>query len=330
VNRDECRADGDVETGIDPKRSSCLGSSDVSVTRLGLGTGPASRGLTPTEAADRLAATVRHALARGISYVDTAPAYYEGASEEVLGRVAREARDDRLVVSTKVGRLIRPTHGDVVFDFSRDGVLRSVDDSLRRTGLARLDVLMIHDPDDHMDQAVSEAYPVLAQLKQEGTIGAVGAGMTSAAPLARLVRETDLDCVLLAGRYTLLDQSALDELFPLCEQRTVSVIVGGVFNGGVLAGTSPDRFNYGPADPEVLARTHMLSSLCAEYSVPLKAVALQFPFSHPTVVSVLSGTVAEQRLTENLDLLGVEIPPELWKRIRESGCVDDRAPLPES
>jgi D-threo-aldose 1-dehydrogenase len=325
---------------VDPTSLAELGSSGITVTRLGLGTGPATRGLT-REDAGRFADTVRHASSLGIRYVDTAPAYHLGASEEALGEVARES-GDALVISTKVGRLVRPgveptgtqtrdpSSDDLVFDFSRDGIVRSVEESLERLGLERVDVLMIHDPDDHMDQAIAEAYPALRELKDQGHAGAIGAGMTAAPPLARFVRETELDCLLLAGRYTLLEQSALDELLPLCVERNVSVILGGVFNGGLLAGSSTDLFNYARADESVLAAARELSELCDDYGVPLKAAAIQFPFAHPAIASVLSGTVAKEHLDENAELMRVEIPAELWERMRATGHIRAEAPLPAS
>jgi D-threo-aldose 1-dehydrogenase len=310
---------------IDPTARTALGRSGVSVSRLGLGTGPATRGLSQ-EQAGRFETTIRRALDLGLRYVDTAPAYHLGASEIALGRVARDAD---LVISTKVGRLVRPgaSADGWVFDFSRDGVRASVEESLERLGLSRVDVLMIHDPDDHMDQAIDEAYPALRQMKDEGLVGAIGAGMVSAPPLARLVRETELDCVLLAGRYTLLDQSAVDDLLPLCVERDVSVILGGVFNGGLLAGTSTDQFNYGPADPAVRAAAAELAAICARHGVPLKAAAIQFPFAHPAVACVLSGTIADRHLAENAELLEVEIPAAVWEEIRAAGRVRTDAPL---
>ena len=308
---------------VDPTALAPLGRSGVSVSRLGLGTGPATRGLT-SEQAGRFKASIRRALDLGLSYVDTAPAYHVGASEVALGEVAREAD---FVISTKVGRLVDASSDSVWFDFSGDGIRRSVEESLERLGLSRVDVLMIHDPDDHMDTAIGEAYPALRQMKDEGLVGAIGAGMVSAPPLARFVRETELDCLLLAGRYTLLEQSALEELLPLCVERDVSVILGGVFNGGLLAGTFTDLFNYAPADEATLAAAADLAAICERHGVPLKAAAIQFPFAHPAIACVLSGTVEERHLQQNAEYLEIEIPPALWADIREAGHVRNDAPL---
>jgi D-threo-aldose 1-dehydrogenase len=323
---------------VDPTELAPLGRTDVGVSRLGLGTGPATRGLSE-EQAGAFADTVRSALGLGLGYVDTAPAYHLGASEIALGAVAR---DEDVVISTKVGRLVRPgtepeshqardpSSDSLIFDFSRDGIRRSVEESLRRLGLERVDILMIHDPDLHIDQAIAEAYPALRELKDEGIVRAIGAGMVSAPPLARFVRETDLDCLLLAGRYTLLDQSALDELLPLCVERDVSVILGGVFNGGLLAGSFTDLFNYAPAEAAVLAAARDLAAICERHAVPLKAAAIQFPFAHPAIACVLSGTIAARHLEENAELLRTEIPPALWADIRAAGHVRDEAPLVSS
>ena len=319
---------------VDPAALARLGDSSVSVSRLGLGTGPATRGLT-AEQAGRFKASIRSALDLGLSYVDTAPAYHLGASEVALGEIAREAE---IVISTKVGRLVRTdaepephqsrdaSSDSLLFDFSGDGIRRSVEESLERLGLPRVDILMIHDPDDHMDQAIEEAYPALRQMKDEGLVGAIGAGMVSAPPLARFVRETELDCLLLAGRYTLLDQSALDELLPLCVERDVSVILGGVFNGGVLAGSFTELFNYAPADEATLAAAADLAAICERHEVPLKAAAIQFPFAHPAIACVLSGTVEQRHLRENAEFLEIDIPAALWADIRAAGHVRADAP----
>jgi len=216
-----------------------------------------------------------------------------------------------------------------VFDYSRDGVLRSVDASLTRLGLDRVGVLLIHDPDDHWDQAAGEAYPTLHDLRDQGVTAAIGAGMNQSGMLARFVRETDLDCVLLAGRYTLLDQSGLTDLLPLCEQRGVAVIAGGVFNSGILA--NPDQgatFDYAPAPPEMLERARRLAAVCARHEVPLRAAALRFPLAHPAVATVLTGARTADELRENAALLDVPIPPALWEELRTAGLLPLAVPVP--
>jgi D-threo-aldose 1-dehydrogenase len=229
------------------------------------------------------------------------------------------------VLSTKVGRVLVPdagappghfAHGTgyrQVFDFSADGVRRSLDESLDRLGVDRVDVVYLHDPDDHADQALREAYPVLHDLRSQGVIGAVGVGMNQTAVPARFVRETDLDVVLLAGRYTLLDRSGETELLPLCLDRGVAVVVGGVYNSGVLADPTPGaHFDYEPAPPAVLATARRLRDVAAAHGVPLKAAAVQFPFRHPAVSCVLTGARSVAELDENVAMFDHPVPEQTW------------------
>jgi D-threo-aldose 1-dehydrogenase len=204
-----------------------------------------------------------------------------------------------------------------VRDYSRDGVLRSLDDSLARSGLDRFDLVFIHDPDDHWEQAAGEAYPALAELRDQGVVGAIGAGMYQAEMLTRFVRESDLDAVLVAGRYTLLDRSAARELLPECERRGVAVIAGGVFNSGVLAGGT--TYDYDTAPPGVLRRARELDRLCASYGVPLPAAALRFPRRHPAVTTVLIGARSAAEIQEDLRLAAMALPEELWKELDHAG-----------
>ena len=237
----------------------------VVTSGLGLGAAPLG-GLYDAVDDDVATATVRAAIDGGITLFDTAPLYGHGLSERRLGAALRLLDGAHAVISTKVGRLLRPGADPhtvfrgvpplrPIFDFSRAGVLRSLDESLDRLGRDRVDIVYVHDPDDFGDQAVTEALPALIDLREQGVIGAVGAGMNQSEMLARFVRESDLDCVLLAGRYTLLDQSGLDELLPLCADRGVSVVAAGVFNSGVLADPSPGaRYDYALAPEELLNR----------------------------------------------------------------------------
>jgi aryl-alcohol dehydrogenase-like predicted oxidoreductase len=227
------------------------------------------------------------------------------------------------VLSTKVGRLLvagepsplfrgaPPTAA--VFDFSAEGVRRSLTESLERLGLDRVDLALIHDPDDHLEQALAEAYPALAALRAEGVVRRIGVGMNQWQALARFVRETEVDCVLVAGRYTLLDRSAGDELLPLCATRGCTVFAAGVFNSGLLAGGT--TFDYAPASNELVARARELAATCARWGVPLKAAALQFPLRHPAVESVLVGCRTAAEVDEDLALLRVPIPAALWDEL---------------
>ncbi|MEV4457864.1 aldo/keto reductase [Microbispora sp. NPDC049633] len=302
----------------------------VSLGRYGLGTAPLGGLFAPVsehQAEQALAA----AWEAGIRYFDTAPHYGTGLAEERLGRFLRglpEQAAAEAVVSTKIGRVLVPGQGEEdgfpgrtqyvrVRDYSRDGVLRSLDDSLSRTGLDRFDLVFIHDPDDHWEQAAGEAYPALAELRDQGVIGAIGAGMNQAEMLTRFVRETDLDAVLVAGRYTLLDRSAAGELLPECERRGVAVVAAGVFNSGILAGGA--TYDYDAAPPAVLQRARELERICASYGVPLPAAALLFPHRHPAVTTVLFGARSAEEVREDLDLAATPVPGELWEELDHAG-----------
>lgn len=308
-----------------------LGGSGVAVSRIGFGTG-AIAGLFAPVPADVAAATLRTAWDAGIRYFDTAPHYGPGHAEERLGafltglgpELGREA-----VVSTKVGRLLVPGRsapGTDAFhngaeltrrwDYSHEGVYQSLSDSLERSGLDRFDIVLIHDPDDHWTEAVDQAYPALARLRDEGAIRAIGVGMNQAEMLARFVTETDLDCVMVAGRYTLLDRRAADELLPLCRRRDVAVLVAGVLNSGVLAGPNPDsHFDYAPAPEPVLAQARRMAERCAAYDVPLTAAALQFPLRNADVTGIVLGARSPAEVTADLAMAEMEIPAGLWEEL---------------
>jgi D-threo-aldose 1-dehydrogenase len=282
--------------------------------------------VSDTEAARTLAA----AWAAGIRAFDTAPHYGAGLSERRIGEFLAGRRRDEFIVCTKVGRLLVPARGDVdasegfygtppltrVRDYSRDGVLRSLEGSLLRLGLDRVDIALVHDPDEAMGPALDQAYPALAELRAQGVITAVGAGMNSAAPLAWLVERCDLDCVLVAGRYTLLDDSAASHLFPLCLRRGVAVLAGGVFNSGILADTADGaRYDYAPAPRAVLARARRLRDACARYGVPLAAAALQFTLRHPAVTAAVVGARTPEEIRDDVSHLSQTIPEALWAEL---------------
>jgi D-threo-aldose 1-dehydrogenase len=317
-----------------------VGTRRLALPPLGLGTS-AIAGLYQALCDDDAVATVARALELGVRYFDSAPLYGHGLAESRLGRGLLGADRDSVAVSTKVGRLLRDVpatgqsdfHGtppvNPVFDFSADGVRRSVEESLERLGLDRVDMLFVHDPDDHYEAAIAGAIPALVALRDQGVVRAIGAGMNQAPMLARFVRETDIDCCLLAGRYTLLDQSGLGELLPLCAERGVAVIAGGVFNSGLLADVRPGaRFDYRPADEQHVARARALERVCDRHGVPLKAAALQFPLHHPAIRSVVVGARTGAEIAENVALLGREIPPELWRDLRDEQLLPEDAPLP--
>ncbi|MEX2393169.1 MAG: aldo/keto reductase [Actinomycetota bacterium] len=297
---------------------------------LGLGTAPLG-GLFSPVSDEQAHATLEAAWELGIRVFDTAPLYGLGAAEERLGRFLRTKPRDGFVLSTKVGRLIRPASDasahDVsawvdntdrvpVFDFAYDGVMRSFDESLARLGLDRVDILFIHDPDEHFDEAMRGAYPALERSRSEGVVKEIGVGMNQVEMLSRFAREGDFDRFLVAGRYTLLEQPALDELLPLCVEKGIRVTAGGVFNSGLLADPRPGiTYNYEAAAPELIERARVLSTICERHGTSLKAAALQFPLLHEAVDTVLTGVRTPEEIAENVRLASEEIPSELWREL---------------
>ncbi|MEU7579946.1 aldo/keto reductase [Streptomyces sp. NPDC041068] len=216
-----------------------------------------------------------------------------------------------------------------VWDFSRDGILRSVEDSLTRLGTDRIDVLYLHDAEERFEAALRDGYPALAELRAQGVVGAVGAGMYHPGKLTRLVRETDADVVMLSGRYTLLDHSALDELLPACAERGVSILAASVFNSGLLATDRPApgaRFDYAPAAPELLKRAHQIADVCEAHGVTVPQAAMAFPLLHPVVAGIVVGMRTTEEVRRNLDAFDVRIPAQLWSDLREEDLLDERAP----
>lgn len=311
----------------------------VEVSRLSLGCAPVANLYTAVDPSTA-AATIHAALAAGITYFDTAPHYGAGLSESRTGAALQSVPRDSFVLSTKVGRLLEPADAGSpmfpgepamrrVFDFSGDGVKRSLEASLERLGLDRVDIVYVHDPDDHLDQAIDEAFAALRAWRDEGVVSAIGAGMNYAAPLARIVREADVDCVLLAGQYTLLDQSGLVELLPLCADRNVRVVAAAVFNSGVLADPSDDAtFFYSPAPPEIVERARRMQAVCARHGVTLPAAAMQFPLGHDAVESVLVGMRAPHEVAANTAAFAAPVPADLWDELRAEGLLPDGVPTP--
>jgi aryl-alcohol dehydrogenase-like predicted oxidoreductase len=313
-----------------------IGETGVTLTRLGLGCAPLG-GLYEAVSDEQARATVDGAWELGVRYFDTAPLYGSGLSEERVGAALQARARDELKLSTKVGRLLEaggpadPMFDEAaaaapVFDFSYDGALRSLEASLERLGLDRVDIALIHDPDDHYEEAVAGAYAALARLRDEGVVRAIGVGMNQVGLLVRFARETDVDCFLVAGRYTLLDGAALPELLPLCLERGIAVIAGGVFNSGILAGGN--HFDYRPAAPELGARVRRLAETCARWGVPLPAAALQFPLGHPSVACVVVGCRSPAEISDDVRLFELDLPAGLWDELRADGLLPDDAPVP--
>ena len=304
-----------------------LGGSPVFVTELSFG-GAAIGNLFSSVDDVTARAAVDAAWDGGIRTFDTAPHYGLGLSERRLGDALRHRPRHEYVICTKVGRLLAPAEAPYqrdpggfavpathtrVLDFTGDGVRRSLTASLDRLGLEKVDIALIHDPDDHGEQALREAYPALEQLRSQGCVRAIGVGMNQAEMLTRFVTDTDIDLVLIAGRYTLLDQSAADTLLPAALDRGVSVIAGGVFNSGVLAAPRAGAtYEYQAAPDALLARARALEAVCAQFGVPLRAAAARFPLRHPAVASVLIGARSAQEISDAIRLRELEIPEELW------------------
>jgi D-threo-aldose 1-dehydrogenase len=327
----------------------------LSFTPLGLGTAPLGNLYAPVANADA-DAVLETAWAAGIRHFDTAPLYGLGLAETRLNRFLRDKPRDAYTLSTKVGRLLQrvppaamgiPTHyfatpsRKVVFNYGYDGVMRSIEHSLERLGVDRLDIVYAHDlgADTHGSRAASDeriaefmghnfggGYRALDRLRSEGVIGAIGAGCNEWEACATLIGLGDFDVFLLAGRYTLLEQSALASFLPLCVERGIGVVVGGAYNSGLLAGGT--TYNYLPAPSDVVARVARLKSACEAKGVSLAAAALQFPLAHPAVVSVVAGAVYAREVAANAANLDAAIAPKVWERLKAEGLLDAMAPIP--
>ncbi len=326
-----------------PQRRLSNGSPALSELSLGC----AQLGNLYREVSDAEAkATVDAAWDLGIRYFDTAPHYGLGLSERRLGAALAPRPRDAYVLSSKVGRLLEPvrvvagldeegyavpaTHRRV-WDFSRDGIRRSLTESLERLGLDRVDIVYLHDPDKHWADVLDTGYPALAELRAEGVVRAVGAGMNQAAMLADLVRETDVDLVMLAGRYTLLEQDSLDDLLPVCEERHVGVVAAGVFNSGLLSRPYPRenaKYNYEDAPADILERARAIAGVCARNGTTLPAAAVAFPLAHPTVVSVCVGARSAEQIETSAALYREPIPADLWSELKADGLLREDAPVP--
>lgn len=320
-----------------------LGRSGVEVSELSFGAAGIGN-LYATVGAEQAADAVAAAWQRGVRYFDTAPHYGLGLSERRLGAVLRERPRAQYTISTKVGRRLEPSDGtgdDLangfavpathrrVWDFSEDGVRRTLEASLERLGLDRVDVVYLHDPDEHAEEAFRTGYPALEKLRSEGVVGAIGAGMNQAEMLTRFVRDTDVDVVLCAGRYTLLDQRALTELLPAAQERGTSVVIGGAFNSGLLADPKPGAtYNYATASPELLHRALRLKSVAHRHGTTLRAAALAFCAAHPAVASVLVGARSAHEVVDCAHQFAAPVPAAFWQELRDTGALPPEAPVP--
>lgn len=325
-----------------------LGRTPLTVTALGFGAtaiGGMYTGVSDADATEAVAA----AWENGIRFYDAAPQYGRGNGEVRLGRGLAPFPREQYVLSSKVGRLLRadaPPNPDdfdptgtpydadapnvaTVYDYSRDGVLASIEETLTRLGTDHLDLVHVHDPDDYIEEALTTAFPTLIELRDQKVISAVGAGMNQTQALEIFARETDPDVFLLAGRYTLLEQHALDSFLPLCVEKGIAVIAGGVFNSGLLANPNPGtHYNYDPAPGQVIERARSLAEVCQRHGIPLKAAALQLPTAHPVIAATLTGARSRAEVEENVALFDLPIPDALWDELRSEGLLAHDAPTP--
>src|SRR6202045_3741033 len=324
-----------------------LGRTSLEVTVLGLGCATMGGHRIPVTR-EEAEAIVRAAWAGGVRYVDTAPYYGLGQAERCVGDGLRAMPRDEWVLSTKVGRLLRPQVKepageapqppmpfDAVFDYSYDAIMRSFEDSLQRLGLARVDILYVpdigakqHGAEAHPEimRAFREGYRALEELRRSGFVRAVGIGVNEQEVLLEALEWGAWDAFLLAGRYTLLEQAPLDDLLPQCLARGTSIVVGGPLNSGILAGR--DTWNYRTAPPDVIARVDAIRAVCDSHGVPLPAAALQFPLAHPAGAAIIPGPRSAAEFETNVGLLGLNIPAALWADLRDKKLLHPEAPTP--
>jgi len=338
----------------DPAATIAIGRGGLAVSRLGVGTLPFGEPVDGEGDAPALGA-VRASRSAGLRYFDTAPFYGRGLAEHRLGQALRAVGRDAVVVSTKVGRLLRPRHHaslapiahggarpfEIEYDYTREGTLRSIEDSLQRLDTDRVDIALIHDVNRKWQgerlearyrEAMAGAFRALADLRAAGVIRAIGVGVNDWEILMRFAADGDFDCFMLAGRYTLLDHSALERFLPDCQRRGIAVLLAAPFNSGILAtGATPGAtFFYVEADPEIVERTRRLEAVCARHRVALAAAALQFPLAHPAIASVVTGMRHAADVDANVEHCRRPIAPDFWRELKAAGLIAAEAPTPDT
>lgn len=329
-----------------------FGRTDIEVTAFSFGAAPIGNIFKPIDEATS-DAMIQSAWNNGIRYYDTAPMYGHGLSELRCGHSLRWKDRDDFVLSSKVGRLLKPKRrqdidftpwcnaaaNEMIFDYSYDGIMRAFEDSLQRLALERIDICFIHDidvftrGDDQADvfaEAMDGAWRALSRLRDEGVVTAIGVGVNEWEVCHAALQQRDFDCFLLAGRYTLLEQDALTEFLPLCEERNAAVVIGGGFNSGILAtGAVPGaKYNYAPAPPEIMDRVRKIEVICQDHGVPLAAAALQFVVAHPAIPSFIAGTRTVAQLEQNLAWFSHPIPSDFWSELKAAGLIRQDASVP--
>jgi D-threo-aldose 1-dehydrogenase len=330
-----------------------FGRTPLMVTDMGFGAAPIGNFLRPISE-EVSGAMVQHAWDAGMRYFDTAPLYGHGLSELRLGQNLRWKTRDEFVFSSKVGRLLTPAPRASIdftpwvdaapftfrFDYSYDGAMRSLEDSLQRMAIERIDIAFIHDCDVfthgvpqqkiYFKQAMEGAYKALLKMREQGVVKAIGFGVNEWQVCHEALKQGDFDGFLLAGRYTLLEQDSLDEFLPLCEKRNAAVVIGGGLNSGILAtGAIPGaKYNYSPAPAHIMEKVKKIEAVCAEHNVPLPAAALQFLLAHPAIVSHVPGTRTVQQMEQNIAWISHPIPNELWQELKRTQLLRGDAPVP--
>ena len=331
-----------------------LGKSGLEVPVIGFGGAPLGN-LYQEFSDEQARATVSAAYDAGMRLFDTAPFYGFGLSEHRIGEALRWLPRDSYALSTKVGRLLRPKPVEQldgglfkkilpfegVYDYSYDGVLRSVEDSLQRLGMDRIDILLIHDVDvwthgseaarlQRFGEVMGGGYRAMLRLREERVVRAIGAGINEIQACEEFARAGDFDCFLLAGRYTLLEQAALDTLLPYCAEQNISLLIGGPYNTGILATGAVEGayYNYAPAPAEIMERVRRIEAVCSRHGVRLASAALQFPLGHPNVATLIPGARSPDEIEQNRAIFEVDIPAALWAELKAEGLLRADAPTP--
>ena len=337
---------------MQPKQKMKFGRTDLEVTGFGFGTAPVGNIFHEIDDATS-DAMFQRAWDAGVRYFDTAPMYGHGLSELRTGHSLRWKNRDDYVLSSKVGRVLSPAPAAeidyapwvnagrfrITFDYSYDGTMRSIEDSLQRMGLERMDICFIHDIDrfthgdaqpDVFKDAMDGCWRALSGLRDQGVLKAIGVGVNEWEVCQAALEQRDFDCFLLAGRYTLLEQEALDTFLPMCEARGAAVVVGGGFNSGILATGAVEgaKYNYAPAPPDIKDKVARIEAVCAAHDVPLPAAALQFVVAHPAIPSFIAGTRTVEQLDRNLAWFSHPIPADFWAELKAEGLLVERAPVP--
>ncbi len=338
---------------MDPATKNKLGRVDLDVTAFSFGTAPIGNIFREIDEGTSNA-MIETAWDAGIRFYDTAPMYGHGLAELRTGHALRWKERDDLVLSSKVGRVLRPARKADIdyapwtnagrftmhFDYTYDGTMRAFEDSLQRLGLERMDICFIHDIDvftrgdeqaEVFKQAMDGSWRALSALRDQGVVKAIGVGVNEWEVCQAALEQRDFDCFLLAGRYTLLEQESLDTFLPLCEKRGAAVVVGGGFNSGILATGAREgaKYNYAPASDSILQRVARIEEVCANHTVPLPAAALQFVLAHPAVPSFIAGTRTVEQLKRNLAWFSHPIPADFWTELKSQDLLRADAPVPQ-